>query len=157
MFPTPRCLMGMTELLRCLVSGFGPSFNCKNKYKKKTNFRGVFLGSVSRCCVRFAFNVSLAVSVLHCCHLVFSLFLILLVFPCSSSQPPSLALSLSPSLLFSANQFFAFYCLSLPALLWPVKLSPLTKWLMTKVNPPSTPLSFTADSAPCVSLLFIYF
>lgn len=82
-----------------------------------------------------ALNVSLAVSVVHCC----SLFFILLVLPLSSSsRSSSFALFLSPSLLFPANLFFAFYCLSLPALLWPVKLSPLTKWLMTKVNSPTT-------------------
>lgn len=79
----------------------------------------------------------------------------------SSSTSRSLSLALSPSPLFSANLFFAFYCLSLPALLWPVKLSPLTKWLMTKVNSPSVLFFFflffffkssTADAAPCVSL-----
>lgn len=64
---------------------------------------------------------------------------------------PPLALSLSLPLLVSANLFFAFYCLSLPALLWPVKLSPLTKWLMTKVNSPSSVLSVSAVSAPCAA------
>lgn len=55
----------------------------------------------------------------------------------SSPQSPPLPSCPCPLLLFSANWnlfFSAFYCLFLPALLWPVKLSPLTKWLMTKVN-----------------------
>lgn len=65
--------------------------------------------------------------------------------------PTSGSVSISPAPL-SANLFFAFYCLSLPALLWPVKLSPLTKWLMTKVNSPSLVLSVSAVSAPCAAL-----
>lgn len=57
-----------------------------------------------------------------------------------------------PHCSLQANLFFAFYCLSLPALLWPVKLSPLTKWLMTKVN--SQLHTFISHRCLCSSCVF---